>query len=510
MHCTALLVPWLIQSHYLQPGNGAMDPYERRPAEAETLAGTYQKSVQHSFQASLEAIANGLLQGGDEQKKAALFLLQLLREGGAIIAVEASRCKTLLNALKLHLASNSDVQQQEDAALMLLELSIHPAGAAELFGARIHLVASSLSWQHESSRSVSWTAKTLCALAAANIDRGLSGAGALNPSRAPPPHLFPHMAALLESCIEAYWITFSVAAQASEAELLLPIPALDAAAEHTPKSATSVLPAMLASLSSLTRSTAEAHRVLHTSIPACVLALLREHTATRAPLSAPIIISQAREWVANKEWQNAGFPPPVFEEECGSVLDLSLALLLLLAEAPSSHEHEGGREQLLSRHHATAMLPSLAPLALGRELIPPRTQRLSERLLFRLSESPPAPAAAPPQVPSGHPGMRAADMRTSDVPATILGAWAALNNPLNQQRHHQQSLVRSLVPAIPATPAHPLLSPPLPPPGGEWRSPQVLLELAQGTAARAESAASTMEVERDAAHQELVRVRVCM
>ena len=114
-----------------------MDRYKRRSAEPETLAGTYQTSVQHSFQASLEAIANGLLQGGDEQKKAALFLLQLLREGGAIIAVEASRCKTLLNALKLHLASNGDVQQQEDAALLLLELSIHPAAAAELFGATL-------------------------------------------------------------------------------------------------------------------------------------------------------------------------------------------------------------------------------------------------------------------------------------------------------------------------------------------------------------------------------------
>ena len=162
-------------------------------------------------------------------------------------------------------------------------------------------------------------------------------------------------------------------------------------------------------------------------------------------------------------------------------------------------------------------LPSLAPLALGREPIPPRTQRLSERLLFRLSESPPAPAAAPPQAPPGRLGMRAtseapASMRpaynTAQVPPTILGAWAALNDPLNQQRHHQQSLVRSLVPAIPATPAQ--QPPPQAPVGGEWRSPQVLLEQAQGTAARAESVASAMEVERDAAHQELVRGCVCV
>jgi hypothetical protein len=142
----------------------------------------------------------GLLRGGDQQKQAALFLIQLLREGGAYIAVEACRCSTLVNAIKLLMAAQGDLQQQEDASFLLLELSVFPSAAAELYACKIHLVASTLSWQQEVPAAVSWTAKTLCGLASANIDRRDTSV-----SRGHPPHLYTHLAALIESCLEAYW-----------------------------------------------------------------------------------------------------------------------------------------------------------------------------------------------------------------------------------------------------------------------------------------------------------------
>jgi len=38
---------------------------------------------------------------------------------------------------------------QEDASLLLLELSVFPSAAIELYASKIHIVASTLSWQHE-------------------------------------------------------------------------------------------------------------------------------------------------------------------------------------------------------------------------------------------------------------------------------------------------------------------------------------------------------------------------
>lgn len=105
--------------------------------------GVHHAHVRQSFQDSLESIAAGLLRGGDQQKQAALFLIQLLREGGAYIATEACRCAPLVNSIKLLMASD-DLQQQEDASLLLLELSIFPSAAAELYASKIHLVAATI------------------------------------------------------------------------------------------------------------------------------------------------------------------------------------------------------------------------------------------------------------------------------------------------------------------------------------------------------------------------------
>ena len=75
--------------------------------------------------------------------------MTICREGGSYIAGEACKCGTLVNAIKLLLAAQSDLQQQEDATLLLLELSVYTPAAAVLFDAKVHLVASTLSWQHE-------------------------------------------------------------------------------------------------------------------------------------------------------------------------------------------------------------------------------------------------------------------------------------------------------------------------------------------------------------------------
>jgi len=39
--------------------------------------------------------------------------------------------------------------KQEDASLLLLEVSVYTSAAAELFDAKVHLVAATLAWQHE-------------------------------------------------------------------------------------------------------------------------------------------------------------------------------------------------------------------------------------------------------------------------------------------------------------------------------------------------------------------------
>ena len=62
--------------------------------------------------------------------------------------------------LSLSVILRTRVDTYQDAALLLLELSVYPSAAAHLFAAKVQLVAATLSWQHENTRSVTWTGKT--------------------------------------------------------------------------------------------------------------------------------------------------------------------------------------------------------------------------------------------------------------------------------------------------------------------------------------------------------------
>jgi hypothetical protein len=67
--------------------------------------------------------------------------------------------------------------------------------------------------------------------------------------------------------------------------------------------------------------------------------------------------------------------PPIFEEECTSVLELSIALLLLLAQTPPPQGQAGtapgawtgadGRELLLQKHGGYSALECLHMLSSG-------------------------------------------------------------------------------------------------------------------------------------------------
>lgn len=189
--------------------------------------------------------------------------------------------------------------------------------------------------------------------------------------------------------------------------LLQPLPTLRSGlwtpnnAENGP-SFTSALPAMLASLSSLTRSIRSAHMLMRTSIPECLLALVGGNESTSTPLSSPILISVMREW-ASTNWNATrqpslfSLPSPIFEEECTSVLEISVSILLLLAETPpdvadeaEGRGGEGGSGSVDGRRLIAALSGNsaskiISSLALATVNVTPRAQRLSERLLFRIN-----------------------------------------------------------------------------------------------------------------------------
>ncbi len=414
-------------------------------AMREHATGKHHGHVRESFHGSLESIAAGLMGSGDVAKQSSLFLLQLIREGGAHVATQACLCSKLINAVKMMLATQSDLQQPEDASLLLLELSVFPTAAAVLYSSKIHLVASSLAWEHSSTSSVSWTAKTLSALAAANIDRR-----PVHMTRTPQPHLFAHMSALFESCIESYWRSLSTHLDTEQPERT------DGPGKQQVRgtSITSALPSLMASITSLMRSTQSAHLLLHTSIPSCLFALVKEHDETCTPLAASILISQTRDWVDDPAWQECGLPAPIFEEECSSVLELAVAMLVILADTPPLTCLEtDGRDGCSLLSSDLEGYTIIAPLAFGKVRVAPRVQRLCLRLLHRLrgglgeAGGGPETGASGGGEEGGYGGQGTRGGAEGGVNVDEFLKWVQLNSSSKDE-----SLARSLVPALALSP----------------------------------------------------------
>jgi hypothetical protein len=103
-----------------------------------------------------------------------------------------------------------------------------------------------------------------------------------------------------------------------------------------------------------------------------------------------------REW-ASTNWNATRLPSPIFEEECTSVLEISVSILLLLAETPpdvaDGAEGRGGEggsasgdgRQLIAALSGNSASKIISPLAHATVNVTPRAQRLSERLLVRIN-----------------------------------------------------------------------------------------------------------------------------